>query len=306
MAKKKRQRPGKRKRRVRGNQANSTLRPASEVREAADSVEGEGQNDHNSPALTHAFRFIGIAPIAFLVAILALHDWFPRHIPHWFQPIVDGQVAVLTLSAGHATIIGLWVSSRGRFNWSSFALLIAASATALAGFRTIGDSTSGHVVTLMLFLLTVSAAGAEWLSAVTLRIWTRRGFLAVLAVLFVVLVAYNQARDENYIRNWLLIPLGIMTAIVVGAWVLWLLIRLIYRYAPIVFGWLGSGIVAAYRRLLETTGSVARRVRRVPRSGRPRMRERPSSRARRVGQSAMAGRRSNSSSASSSNRSDRA
>ena len=289
MAKKKRQRRRTRRKRTSSNQANSTLesakRAASDAKADADSEKREEQDDQKSSPLTHAIRLTGIAPIVLLVVSLALHDLFPRYIPHWFQPIIDKDVAVLTLSAGHAAIIGLLISNRGRFNWSTYALFIAALATALAGFRTIGESTPGHVVALMLFLLTGPAVWAEWLSANTIRIWrlarTRRGITTVFVVVFVVAVAYNQAMDENYIRNWLLIPLGILTAIVIGACVLWLLLKLIYRYAPTVFGWLYSGLVAAYRRRLETTGSVASRVRSELRSGRPRIRDRPSSRARR-------------------------
>ena len=126
-------------------------------------------DDQKSSPLTHAIRLTGIAPIVLLVVSLALHDLFPRYIPHWFQPIIDKDVAVLTLSAGHAAIIGLLISNRGRFNWSTYALFIAALATALAGFRTIGESTPGHVVALMLFLLTGPAVWAEWLSANTIR-----------------------------------------------------------------------------------------------------------------------------------------
>ena len=273
-------------------------------------METEVHDGSRPSALTHAIRLTGIAPIVILVASLALHGLVPRYVPYWFQPIVDNEVAVLTLSAGHATIISLLISYRGRFTWSTFALFVAATATALAGIRTIGDSTPGQVVALMLLLLTGPAVWAEWLSAKMLRIWRLAGIQgiisAVLVVLSVVLATYYQARDENYIRNWILIPMLIFTGFIIGACILWLLLRLIYRFTPIAFGWLCSIVGLSYRRLLETTGSVASRVRRVLRLGRPRMRERPSSRARRVGQSRMAGRRSNSSSASSSNRSARA
>ena len=290
MANKNRRGRKNRRKRVRSRRTNSTQelanQAAPESKTIADSDEVEEHGGSRPSALTHAIRLTGIAPIVLLVVSLALYVLFPRYVPYWFQPIVDKEVAVLTLSAGHATIISLLISYRGRFTWSTFALFIAAIATALAGIRTIGDSTPGQVVALMLLLLTGPAVWAEWLGAKTLRIWRLAGIRgitsAVLLVVFVILVTYNQARDENYIRNWILIPMLIFTGIVIGACILWLLLRLIYRFTPIAFGWVCSIVGAAYRRLFDTTGSLASSVRSVLRSGRPRMRDKPSSRARRV------------------------
>ena len=72
----------------------------------------EEQQEGKPPALARAIRVTGIAPIALLVVSLASHDLFPGRIPHWFQPIIDKEVAVLTLSAGHAGIIGLPVKQQ--------------------------------------------------------------------------------------------------------------------------------------------------------------------------------------------------
>ena len=266
MAKKKRRRSRLGRKRVLRRQADSTLesapRPAPAAKEDADARMREDQQEGKPSALAHAIRITGIAPIALLVGALASHHFLPGHLPHWFQTIVDKDVAVLTLSAGHAGIIGLLISNRGRFTWSTYALFIAAVATALAGLRTIGESTPGVVVALMLFLLTVPAVWAEPLSAHMQRVWsfarTRGGISTILLVTGVVGIAINQFRDENYIKNWILIPFGILTGIAVVAFVLWLLTRLSYKYIPILFGWLSS-IVAAIRRWLvrrrDTRGS---------------------------------------------------
>ena len=262
MAKKKRRRSRPRRKPVLRRQADSTLesapRPAPEAKEDADAKVREEQQEGKPSALAHAIRITGIAPIALLVGSLASHHLLPGHIPHWFQPIVDKEVAVLTLSAGHAGIIGLLISNRGRFTWSTYALFIAAVATALAGLRTIGESTPGVVVALMLFLLTVPAVWAEPLSANMQRVWsfarTRGRISTILLVTGVVGIAINQFRDENYIKNWILIPFGILTGIAVVAFVLWLLTRLSYKYVPTLFAWLRSRVVAAYRRVAWRRG----------------------------------------------------
>ena len=201
--------------------------------------------------LTHAVRAVGIAPITLLVVILGSHQLYPGAIPLLFQPILDKQIAVLTLSAGHAGIIGLLISNRGRSTWSALALLTAATATALAGYRTIGESTVGQFVALSLALLTIPAVWPERLSAKIQSFWalarTLRGISTILLVASVVWIAYYQSQYENYIRDFILIPLAILAGIVIAACVLWLLFRLGHRYVPTLFAWLRSRVAAAYR-----------------------------------------------------------
>ena len=215
----------------------------------------DDQQEAKPSVITHAIRVTGIAPIALLVASLAFHNLWPWRIPHWFQPIIDKDVAVLTLSAGHAGIIGLLISNRGRLTPSTYALFIAAVATALAGLRTIGESTSGVVIAMMLVLLTVPSVWAEALSANMQQVWsfvrTRRGISTISVIAGVVGIAYYQARDENYIKNWILIPFGILAGLVVATYVFWLLIRLSYKYIPILFGWLSSRVGAIRRWLVQ-------------------------------------------------------
>ncbi|MCY4529853.1 MAG: hypothetical protein OXD46_12570 [Chloroflexi bacterium] len=216
------------------------------------------REEGNPSALVHAIRITGIAPIALLVGFLALHNLLPGNIRHWFQPIVDKEVAVLTLSAGHAGIIGLLISTKGRFTSSTYALFIAAVATALAGLRTIGESTTGVVVALMLFLLTIPAVWAEALSARVQRVWgflrSREGILSILFVTSVVGITYYQSQYENYIRDFILIPFGILAGITAVALMLWLLFGLSHKYVPTLFAWLLSRIAAAYTRIARRRG----------------------------------------------------
>ena len=164
------------------------------------------------------------------------------------------------MSAGHAGIIGLLISNKGRSTWSDLALLTAAMATAIAGYRTIGESTVGHVVALTLALLIFPAVWAERFSSEIKRFWafarTLRGFSTILFVVGVVGIAYYQSQYEDYIKDFILIPLGILAGIAVAASVLWLLFRLIHRYAPILLAWLRSRIAAAYRRVARRHKSV--------------------------------------------------
>lgn len=256
MAKSKRRRA----RRVRVRQRKDKLSlesapgPASQADQAS-SKKSEVPDDHSEvdeTAFTFAVRAVGIAPIATLVAILASHDLYPALIPRWFEPIVDEQIAVLTLSAGHAGIIGLLISTRGRFRWSTYSLFIAAAATATVGFRTIGDSTAGHIVAISLFLLIFPAVWPEKLSAkldqIWRFIWSRKGLFTFLFVATVVLVTYNQSQNENYIRDWMLIPLGIFLGIIVASYLVWLLIKAAAQYIPLLFNLLSSLVRSVYRR----------------------------------------------------------
>ena len=229
----------------------STNLPMAESIQSSDAGTRNVQQAERPSALTIAIRIVGLAPIALLVSFITLNDFLPGQVPSWFQPVIDKEVAVLTLSAGHSGIIGLLISTKGRFSWGTYALFIAAVATAVAGVKTIGESTPGLVIALMLILLTIPAVWAEALSARVQRAYgyvrSLRGLTAILLVSFLVSVAYNQARDENYIRNWILIPFGILLGILVATVVLWLLIKLGSKVIPILFAWLGARVVATYK-----------------------------------------------------------
>ena len=257
MAKKKRRSRPERKR-VLQRQPDSAPRSASEAREDVDIRVRKEQQEETLSTLGIAIRAAGLAPIALLVIFLASHNLWPWSIPHWFQPIIDKEVAVLTLSAGHAGIIGLLINNRGRFTFSTYALFIAAVATALAGLRTIGESTPGVVIAMMLFLLTVPAVWAKALSVEIQQAWvfvrSWRGISIISLVVALIGIAYNQFRDEDYIKNYILIPFGILAGIALVILVIWLLLKLSYKYVPTLFAWLRSRVATAYRRLARRRG----------------------------------------------------
>ena len=248
MARKRRRRS--RKRRTASNRG-SAPRPAADTKQPVDAETSGEQQEGKPSALTGAIRLAGLAPIALLVCSLALDDLWPLRIQDWFQPIIERKVAVLTLSAGHAAIISLLISNRGRFTSSTYAMFIAAVATTLAGLQTIGESTPGVVIALMLLLLTVPAVWAEALSARIRRGWvfarSRKGILTILLGIGLTGIVHNQSRDENYIKNWILIPLAILAGIALVAFVIWLLLKLTYRYVPPLSEWLRSRVAAAFR-----------------------------------------------------------
>lgn len=229
----------------------SDTKPSTEVRGNTDDKTGENLKPTSASVLTHAIRAAGILPIAVLISILVTHHFYGGQIPQWFQPIIKEQVAVLTLCAGHAGIIGLWINRTIQHRWSTFALVVAAFATAGAGYRSIGDSLAGHVVVILLFLLLIPAIWAGPISNGLSRFWrfarTKKGTFTILALLWVPLVFYNQWQDENYIRNWLLIPYGISLGIIVSATLVWFLLRLSFKFLPGTWLWVKRQVASAFK-----------------------------------------------------------
>ena len=209
-----------------------------------------------SSFLTHAVRATGILPIVVLVGILTTHHLYAGHIPLWFIPIIEKQVATLTLCAGHAAIIGLWINREIKHRWSTFALVVAALATAGAGYRSIGEDVAGHVLVVMLFMLLIPAIWAESISRVisrTSRLFkSKNAFFLIGLVLWVPLIYYNQLHNENYIRNWLLIPLGILCGFIVSAFLLWLS----FKYIPVAYSWCQKGLVNTYKNWFRRRNTI--------------------------------------------------
>ena len=203
---------------------------------------------------TFAVRAVGIAPIALLVASLASHPLYEGSVPSWFQPVVEKQTAVLTLSAGHAGIIGLLISTKGRLGWSTGTLLIAALATATAGFRTIGDSTTGQIVAFVLLILTIPAVWPEQLITKLLQywrlLWSRKVLSILLFVIGVVGIAYNQSRDENYIRDWMIIFPAVVTGIFLVSYLVWLLMKSATKCISVLCDLFGSLVMSARGRVM--------------------------------------------------------
>ena len=245
-----------RKRKKRKNRSKSAVAHTESNQQGVEPVTGErveaapSGRVSGSSVLTHAIRATGILPITALIGVLTTHHLYTGQIPEWFLPIIEQQVATLTLCAGHAAIIGLWINREIQHRWSTFALIVAALATAGAGYRSIGEDVAGHVVVVLLFMLLVPAIWAESISRGVSRFYrflrTKKGLLAIVFVLWIPLVSYNQWQNENYIRNWLLIPLGIICGFVVLAFLLWLTFRLSSRYLPVVVSWGRRGLAKIY------------------------------------------------------------
>ena len=227
-----RAKPGrKRRNKSKGNARSETTQPSTpSTQDGAAENNRERQRDEKLTLLTHLIRFIGIAPIAVLVLALALHDLWPWRIPQSLQPLVDMEIAVLTLSAGHAGIIGLLISSKGRLTWSIYPLLIAALATLVAGNRTVGDSTPGQFVAVLLFFLMFPAVWPEAVSAWLRSLLSIRGAAATVIGIALGITAFFQARDEDYVRDWILIPLAILIGFILSLILAWTLLQLSYRY----------------------------------------------------------------------------
>ena len=252
--------------RRRGRQKESVLlqgtQPPSDPSEGSGTDTPPARERDTSTLLTHAIRAAGILPIVALVGILLTHHLYAGLIPSWFKPILNQQVAVLTLCAGHAAIIGLWITTRDRYNWSTLALAIAAVATAGAGYRSVAESMAGHVIVILLFLLLIPSIWVESLSARLMWVWRfKKGFLTgTLVVLWVILVTVNQLQNENYIRNWILIPLGIILGFPLAIAILWTLLRLGFRYLPLACSWIKERLAPSRNmwRLVRRTMSSRR------------------------------------------------
>ena len=216
-----------------------------------------------SAILTNVIITVGFIPMVMLLAILVTHEYYINLIP-WFQPIVEIRVAVLTLTAGQAAIIGLVMSKR-LSNWSSLALLIAAVATYLAGHQTIGDNLEGRVIAIVLFfsvILTVVAKSIDTVIKNAWRfVWSKKGFVCILTIVGLIAAIYNQSQDENYIRNWILIPSAVFVGFVVSIGVLWLLIKLSIKCLATIYPWLRQWISYVYKRLKSIPQKLNKRTR---------------------------------------------
>ena len=211
------------------------------------------QEKDRRPGLTHVIRLTAITTIALLILSVMTRDLSPWPIPHWFRPLADREIAVLTLSAGHLAYIGIHIANKGKSDLSKYALSIAALATSFAGFRALGETIPGNVITLMLFFLTGLAIWAEKFIANLRRIWrcvwSWCGLVTFVLLIAAVIACYFQAHDENYIKNWILIPFGIIVGIAVSIFVVWILIRLGYKYVPRMCSWLKSRVVSLLERV---------------------------------------------------------
>lgn len=246
-------------RRKRARQERKQSKPVSETTNQAptpcagnDPVTIEKEQPRKESAiLANVIILVGFIPMVMLVAILATHEYYIDRIP-WFKPIVEKQVAVLTLTAGQAAIVGLFMDKR-LYEWSSVALLIAATATYTAGYQIIGDNTAEQVIAIVLFFSGILIVFAKRISAGMNKTWcfvrSKKGLVTILVIVGAMATIYNQSRDENYIRNWILIPSAVFVGFVVSIGVLWLLIKLSIKCLATVYPWLRQRISYAYNRL---------------------------------------------------------
>lgn len=257
MAKKRRRRSGKGRNGFPKGQTHSnfasTNQPLSRAKRDVNAQTKDEQRDAVPSGLLGAIRLTAIITFALLILSLMTRAIWHWPIPNWFQPILEAEVAVLSLSAGHLALIGIHIGTGGRSDLSKSALSIAALATAFAGFRAIGESTPANVITLLMFFLTVLAIWPEKLIALSRwigrHVWSWCGLAGFMLAIAAVITCYFQAHDENYIKNWILIPFGIIVGIAVSIFAVWILIRLAYRYVPRMWSWLRSRVVAILNRV---------------------------------------------------------
>ena len=218
-------------------------------------TEADQQQDRPT-LLAFVIRAVGFLPSASLVVALMLpNELYRDQLPGWYHSVLDQQVAILTLCAGHAGIISLLINIKGRVNFNTYALFIAAGATALAGYRAIGDSTAGHTIFITLFFSFFPAVWAEPISAAVNRVWnfvkSRKGLTIGIVVSLLILITFNQYHNENYIRNWLLIPFGILLAIIATVAFSWVVLKLAIKYIPILWAWIARRAIGTYNHLRE-------------------------------------------------------
>ena len=201
----------------------------------------------------YVIRGLGFVPMVALVVILAATHLYANPFP-WFQPIIDNQIAILTLTAGHAAIMGILIG-KNLSGLSTVALLTAALATYLAGYQAIGEDIAGHVLTIVLFLSAILGIFAECIVTVVKKVWSfawsRKGLAIISMVVAIVVATYNQLRNENYFINWILIPLAAIFGFVVLVAISWLLIKLSAKHFRSAYSWLKRRIRYIYNWLIR-------------------------------------------------------
>ena len=266
MSKTRAQRRKEARRRRRQRQADARLNSVTQVEDNIDAVTEnvdvvlkDSSQIETRITFTLVIQTVGIIPILALVSILGTHHLYSAYIPGWFSPIIENQVAILALAAGNAGIIGLYAASQGKPADGTLPLLIAALATTFAGFRQIGDSTAGHSVFIGLFILVLVTIFAQHISNGIQWLWafvrSKRGIVAIVSVISVVAIAYSQSQNENYIRDWFLIPLGIILGIVVAGTIIWSILKLSFKYLPILYAWVSSRVRERWQRRRRKSGN---------------------------------------------------
>ena len=97
------------------------------------------------------------------------------------------------------------------------------------------------MVALLLFALFIPTMWAEQIVAVLSRLWRffrhQKGWFILLGIIAAGAIIYRQSQDENYFRNWILIPIGIFLGVIVAVVLLWAAFKLSLRFWPIAWAW---------------------------------------------------------------------
>ena len=211
---------------------------------------GEIRRENKHTILVQAIRAVAFLPIVVPMTIFALPSMLSDSIPTYFQSILDEhvQLPILTMTAGNAGIMGIFLQRGSRATWATFALSCAALATYIAGHSALdldklNSNAAYAIITAQLFSV-VAIIMANSISRMTISltktIWSvlySKSTLYLVGVLIIVLtVSYNQSQNENYISDWLLIPFGTVFGLILASLGLWGFIRLLgftYRHVKI-------------------------------------------------------------------------
>ena len=105
------------------------------------------------------------------------------------------------------------------------------------------------ILVFFVVLTTPIARAVENVWQLIKRILWSKSSLKIFAIIgFIWLVFYNQSQNENYIENWLLIPLGALFSIIVSIVVFWL----VAKYLPLACKWLYRKGRNIYRRIKDS------------------------------------------------------
>ena len=203
---------------------------------------GEIQQESKPTLLAHLIRLVAFLPIVVPITILALPSMLSGLIPAYFQSILDEHVRlpILTMTAGNAGIMGIFLQSGSRATWATLALSCAALATYIAGHTALDlgklNSNAAYTIITTQLLSVVAIIMANSISRMTISLtktirsilWSKSTLYFVGVIIFVLTVSYNQSRNENYIRDWLLIPFGIVFGLILALLGLWAFIRFLW------------------------------------------------------------------------------
>ena len=200
--------------------------------------------DSRAPIIAFIIQYVSISTIALLVVIVALGDYCVGFICNWVEPINEIEVYVLAIIAGFAGIIGLFIGNPREHITSTIALFIAAMATAIAGYLSIGDNIAGRDIVSALAVFSILSLSAEWIGNRIINLRAAAKSLIVMATvatfIIVISVFYSQPGIEHYFSTWILLPFGIIVINVVIC-LMYLNYEKVIMCLMVPFIWISSG-----------------------------------------------------------------